>query len=228
MAEPISEDELMNKIGETAAKIEGLIKEHGENSLFVKAEKLRLGTLRRRLEHAQELRKEAELEERVKQREIEESVEEQRKEAELEERMRQRQIENEIREREDKIGRACGMCEKLKQELEDYKMEMGVAASSPERNARIQAARAEQAMRERELEEAFAKQSAEYEAEVAAAVAKLQANEAAASAAAASAASASAAPASVAAKKKGLFWGGRKTRRSKKSPSKRRQTRSRR
>lgn len=208
MAEPILEDELMNKIGETALKIEGLIKEHGENSLFVKAEKLRLGTLRRRLEYAQELRKEAELEELVKQREIEESAEEQRKEAELEKGMRQLQIENEIREREDRIGRACGMCEKLKQELEDYKMEMGVAASSPERNARIQAARAEKAMRneenarnERELKEALAKQSAEYEAEVAAAVAKLQANEGAASAAAASAAAASAA----AAPKKSLF-----------------------
>ena len=199
MAEPISEDELMNKIGETVAKIEGLIKEHGENSLFVKAEKLRLGALRRRLEHAQEPRKE---EERRMQ-------------------LKQRQIEREIREREDRIGRACGMCEKLKQELEDYKMEMGVAASSPERNARIQAVRAEKAMRneenarhERELEEALAKQSAKYEAEVAAAVAKLQANEdAAASAAAASAASA-AAPA-----KKGFFGsllgkrGGRKTRR---------------
>lgn len=194
MAEPISEDELMNKIGETAAKIEGLIKEHGENSLFVKAEKLRLGTLRRRLEHAQEPRKE---EERRMQ-------------------LKQRQIEREIREREDRIGRACGMCEKLKQELEDYKMEMGVAASSPERNARIQAARAEQAMRERELEEAFAKQSAEYEAEVAAAVAKLQANEAAASAASASAAAAASAAAPA---KKGFFGsllgkrGGRKTRR---------------
>jgi len=201
MAEPISEDELMNKIGETVAKIEGLIKEHGENSLFVKAEKLRLGALRRRLEHAQEPRKE---EERRMQ-------------------LKQRQIEREIREREDRIGRACGMCEKLKQELEDYKMEMGVAASSPERNARIQAVRAEKAMRneenarhERELEEALAKQSAKYEAEVAAAVAKLQANEdAAASAAAASAASAAAA----APAKKGFFGsllgkrGGRKTRR---------------
>jgi hypothetical protein len=192
MAEPILEDELMNKIGETAAKIEGLIKEHGENSLFVKAEKLRLGALRRRLEHAQEPRKE---EERRMQ-------------------LKQRQIEREIREREDRIGRACGMCEKLKQELEDYKMEMGVAASSPERNARIQAARAEQAIRneenarrERELEEALAKQSAKYEAEVTAA--KLQANEDAAASAASAAAPA----------KKGFFGsllgkrGGRKTRR---------------
>ena len=198
MAEPISEDELMNQIGETALKVEALIKEHGENSGFVKAEKMRLGALRRRLERAQEPRKE---EERRMQ-------------------LKQRQIEREIREREDRIGRACETCQRLKGELEDYKAEVGVVASSPERNARIQAARAEQAIRneenarrERELEEALAKQSAKYEAEVAAAVAKLQANEATAtaSAATASAATASAATASAAAAnaaapaKKGLF-----------------------
>lgn len=183
MAEPISEDELMNQIGETALKVEALIKEHGENSGFVKAEKMRLGALRRRLERAQEPRKE---EERRMQ-------------------LKQRQIEREIREREDRIGRACETCQRLKGELEDYKAEVGVVASSPERNARIQAARAEQAIRneenarrERELEEALAKQSAKYEAEVAAAVAKLQANEATATASAATASAA--APA-----KKGLF-----------------------
>jgi cobalamin biosynthesis Mg chelatase CobN len=193
MAEPISEDELMNQIGETALKVEALIKEHGENSLFVKAEKLRLGALRRRLEHAQEPRKEEERRMQVK----------------------QRQIEREIREREDRIGRACGMCEKLKQELEEYKMEVGAAASSPERNARIQAAREEQARHDRELEEAIARQTAENAASVTEIMARLQAEEAAAaSAAAASAAAASAAPA-----KKGLFGsifgkrGGRKTRR---------------
>ena len=75
MAEPISEDELMNQIGETVLKVEALIKQHGENSGFVKAEKMRLATLRRRLEYVEEMRKEAELEERVKQREIEESAE---------------------------------------------------------------------------------------------------------------------------------------------------------
>lgn len=181
MAEPISEDELMNQIGETALKVEALIKEHGENSGFVKAEKMRLGVLRRRLERAQEPRKE---EERRMQ-------------------LKQRQIEREIRDREDRIGRACETCQRLKGELEDYKAEVGVVASSPERNARIQAARAEQAIRneenarhERELQEALAKQSAEYDTELAAAVAKLQANEAAASAAAASAAAPT---------KKGLF-----------------------
>ena len=119
--------------------------------------------------------------------------------------LKQRQIEREIREREDRIGRACETCQRLKGELEDYKAEVGVVASSPERNARIQAALAEQAIRneenarrERELEEALAKQSAKYEAEVAAAVAKLQANEATATASAATASAA--APA-----KKGLF-----------------------
>lgn len=182
MAEPISEDELMNQIGETVLKVEALIKEHGENSGFVKAEKMRLVVLRRRLERAQEPRKE---EERRMQ-------------------LKQRQIEREIREREDRIGRACETCQRLKGELEDYKAEVGVVASSPERNARIQAARAEQAIRneenarhERELQEALAKQSAEYDTELAVAVAKLQANEAAASAAASASA---AAPA-----KKGLF-----------------------
>jgi hypothetical protein len=126
--------------------------------------------------------------------------------------LKQRQIEREIRDREDRIGRACETCQRLKGELEDYKAEVGVVASSPERNARIQAARAEQAIRneenarhERELQEALAKQSAEYDTELAAAVAKLQANEAAASASAASAAASAAAASAAAPAKKGLF-----------------------
>ena len=175
MAEPMLADEIMNRIRDSEVMIKKLIREHGENSDEVEVQQAMLDHYKEKLEKLG-----------VPQRA-----------AESNEQMKQREIELEILEREDRIGRACGTCERLKSELEEYKMEMGMAASSPERNARIQAARAEKAMRneenakdKRELEEALAKQSAEYEAEVAAAVAKLQANEGAASAAAASAAAA--------------------------------------
>jgi len=176
----MSADEIANEIRDYKITIKKLIREHGENSDEVEFQKAMLERLEEQLEELGAPQRAAESNEQMKQREI----------------------ELEILEREDRIGRACGTCERLKSELEEYKAEMGVAASSPERNARIQAARAEKAMRneenarhERELEEAVARQTAEYNAQVAGEVAKLQANEAAASAAAASAAAAPPAPA---------------------------------
>jgi len=166
----MSADEIANEIRDYKITIKKLIREHGENSDEVEFQKAMLERLEEQLEELGAPQRAAESNEQMKQREI----------------------ELEILEREDRIGRACGTCERLKSELEEYKAEMGVAASSPERNARIQAARAEKAMRneenarhERELEEAVARQSAEYEAEVAAAVAKLQASSAAAASSAA-------------------------------------------
>ena len=163
-------DEIMNRIRDSELMIKKLIREHGENSDEVEVQQAMLDHYKEKLEKLG-----------VPQRA-----------AESNEQMKQREIELEILEREDRIGRACGTCERLKSELEEYKAEMGVAASSPERNARIQAARAEQAIRneenarrERELEEAVARQTAEYNAQVAGEVAKLQASSAAAASSAA-------------------------------------------
>jgi chromosome segregation ATPase len=160
MAESMSPDEIMNKIRNYKITIRKLIRERGENNDEVEFQKAMLDGLEEQLEELGAPQRAAESNEQIKQREI----------------------ELEIIEHEDRIGRACSVCEELKQKFENYKAEVGVAASSPERNARIQAARAEKAMRneenakrERELDEAVAKQALEHDAEVAKIVAKLEA-----------------------------------------------------
>ena len=191
----MSADEIANEIRDYKIRIEKMIREHGENSDEFEFQKAMLDGLEEQLQ----------------------ALGAPQRAAESNERMKQREIELEILEREDRIGRACGTCERLKSELEEYKAKMGVAASSPERNLRIQAAREEQARHDREFEEAIERQRAENAAAVTEIMARLQAEKADASAASASAASAAAASAAPA--KKGLFGsifgkrGGRKTRR---------------